>query len=128
MMASNENQPIYIKDGVILRGDAATEAMIEKDAEEILNETGLASHVKKEKECGVTATEDHHKDKGKQTITAYSGKAEFAKTKVSASSTECKMNNVELTGATGSVSVPKMTFSARAWCQCKYWKCEWERS
>ena len=109
MMASKKNQPIYIKDGVILRGDAATEAMVEKDAEEILNQSGLASHVRKRR---VTATKDHHKDKGKQAVTGHSGKTEFPKAKISTSGMECKMNNVELTGATGSVSVPKMTVSA----------------
>ena len=41
---------VYIKDGEIVRGGKATDALLQKDAIELLKETGLESHIKSSKE------------------------------------------------------------------------------
>ena len=51
-MAKKED--VYIKDGEILRGGEATDALLQKDAEELLKETGLESHIKRSKEKSYT--------------------------------------------------------------------------
>jgi len=57
-MAKKED--LYItKDGEILRGEKATDYLLQKDAEELLKETGLESHMErsKEKSCDVNPYE-----------------------------------------------------------------------
>lgn len=51
-MAKKED--VYIKDGEILRGGEATDALLQKDAEELLKETGLESHIRRSKQKSYT--------------------------------------------------------------------------